>query len=193
MIDEKLIEKLIGLGLSIEQYLGLYLIYIGNSNLYNTYRNKFYVQGSILLDNKLMGYINDSNEITPKFEQEFKEFLQTKEDEPFIEIFKELKKHYPVKVEAGKSVRRLHSNPDKCKKLYKKILTGPGGKLDLEKHKHILKCIDFETIERKKGRKEEFWQLMPTYLHQRSWELVEEDLSKINNLPTKENTNYEVI
>ena len=53
--------------------------------------------------------------------------------------------------------------------------------MDYEKHNHILKCIDFEV---KRGLKEVMrntGSLWEAYLHQRSWELVEEDLNKVDS------------
>lgn len=193
MIDEKLIEKLIGLKLSIQDYLVMYLIYIKNFNLLETYVNMRFI-GDWNYHLYVNHYLESDKKLTPKFEEDFKEFLIAKFDsEAFEKLFLELKQHYPAKVVTKtKATRRLHNDKTKCKKLYAKILTKSNGELDYEKHNHILKCIDFEVSERIKGGNEEFWQLMGSYLHQRSWELVEEDLGK-SGVVVKENTNYDVI
>lgn len=198
MIDEKLIERLIGNGLSIEEYLILSLIYQGKFELLESYEKNVGVSDHVDLILREV-YLNLNLKTPPKvnvkFEQEFKEFLVAKFDsEAFEKLFIELKKHYPAKViTKTKATRRLHNDKAKCKKLYAKILTKSNGELDYEKHNHILKCIDFEVKERIKGGNEEYWQLMGSYLHQRSWELVEEDLDKAGSIIPKENTNYDVI
>lgn len=198
MIDEKLIERLIGNGLSIEEYLILSLIYQGKFELLESYEKNVGVSDHVDLILREV-YLNLNLKTPPKvnvkFEQEFKEFLVAKFDsEAFEKLFIELKEHYPAKViTKTKATRRLHNDKAKCKKLYAKILTKSNGELDYEKHNHILKCIDFEVKERIKGGNEEYWQLMGSYLHQRSWELVEEDLDKSGSTIPKENTNYDVI
>lgn len=199
MIDEKLIERLIGTKLSIEGYLILSFLYNKKSNLMDSYVNSIfvdkYIPESIVEELMSKEYLGENDAVLPKFEEHFKEFLVAKFDsEAFEKLFIELKEHYPAKViTKTKAIRRLHNNKAKCKKLYAKILTKSNGELDYEKHNHILKCIDFEVKERIKGGNEEYWQLMGSYLHQRSWELVEEDLNKVDSTIPKENTNYDVI
>ena len=199
MIDEKLIERLIGTGLTIEEYLYAYLIYKKDYDLLQSYVSNLNFGKSPLIVDELTSKgclkLKDYRKTTPFFEQKFKEFLVAKFDsEAFEKLFIELKEHYPAKViTKTKATRRLHNDKTKCKKLYAKILTKSNGELDYEKHNHILKCIDFEVKERIKGGNEEYWQLMGSYLHQRSWELVEEDLDKAGSTIPKENTNYDVI
>ena len=197
MIDEKLIERLIGTGLTIEDYLILSLKYNNKDNVLNSYSNNIsHITDLVYDDLAYRGYVeHESYKLTPLFEEHFKEFLVAKFDsEAFEKLFIELKEHYPAKViTKTKAIRRLHNDKAKCKKLYAKILTKSNGELDYEKHNHILKCIDFEVKERIKGGNEEYWQLMGSYLHQRSWELVEEDLDKVGSTIPKENTNYDVI
>lgn len=101
-------------------------------------------------------------------------------NEIYEELFLEFKKLYPIKTPNG---RRLQGNIDKCKELYKKHITlyklsAP----DIKKHEHIIKCLDFQVNEYKKLRKIDFFQMMQTWLNQKTWELYEEDVKNQSEL-----------
>lgn len=178
------INRLIGLGLTIKQYMVLYLKYNDNQDILNTYENNIeiddYVSG---VEYQLLykkGYLDDKYELTDKFKAEVLKVPKVDNNITFEEAFEQLREHYPTKVIGpNRGVRRLQSDIDRCKKLYKKIIIDNYGDIDIKKHQFILQCIDFEVIERKRGKNEAYWQLLPTYLNQRGWELVEEDVKKL--------------
>lgn len=183
------INRLIGLGLSIEEYMILYLLHNDNRDILDSYNNNIgfgedrYLS-DILEDLDIKGYITNNEEgesvCTDKFSKEVLKIPQVNSNITFEEAFEQLREHYPTKVIGpNRGVRRLQSDIDRCKKLYKKIIIDNYGDIDIKKHQFILQCVDFEVIERKRGKNEAYWQLLPTYLNQRGWELVEEDVKKL--------------
>jgi len=178
------INRLIGLGLTIKQYMILYLKYNDNQDILNTYENNIEIDDYVSsVEYQLLykqGYLDDKYELTDKFKAEVLKVPKVDNNITFEEAFEQLREHYPTKVIGpNRGVRRLQSDIDRCKKLYKKIIIDNYGDIDIKKHQFILQCIDFEVIERKRGKNEAYWQLLPTYLNQRGWELVEEDVKKL--------------
>ena len=178
------INRLIGLGLTIKQYMILYLKYNDNQDILNTYENNIEIDDYVSsVEYQLLykqGYLDDKYELTDKFKTEVLKVPKVDNNITFEEAFEQLREHYPTKVIGpNRGVRRLQSDIDRCKKLYKKIIIDNYGDIDIKKHQFILQCIDFEVIERKRGKNEAYWQLLPTNLNQRSWELVEEDVKKL--------------
>lgn len=178
------INRLIGLGLTIKQYMILYLKYNDNQDILNTYENNIEIDDYVSsVEYQLLykqGYLDDKYELTDKFKAEVLKVPKVDNNITFEEAFEQLREHYPTKVIGpNRGVRRLQSDIDRCKKLYKKIIIDNYGDIDIKKHQFILQCIDFEVIERKRGKNEAYWQLLPTYLNQRGWELVEEDVMKL--------------
>lgn len=181
------INKLIGLGLSIEEYTILYLLHNDHGDILESYDNNIgFSRGANYQLNKLYekGYFYEDDEgnrhFTDKFKTEVLKVPEVDNNISFQQAFEQLREHYPTKVIGpNRSVRRLQSDIDRCKKLYKKIIIDNYGDIDIKKHQFILQCVDFEVIERKRGKNEAYWQLLPTYLNQRGWELVEEDVKKL--------------
>lgn len=183
------INRLIGLGLSIEEYMILYLLHNDNRDILDSYNNNIGFGEdrdlSDILDNLYdKGYINNDENgesiCTDKFKTEVLKIPKVDNNISFEEAFEQLREHFPTKVTSPNgAVRRLQSDIDRCKKLYKKTIVFSDGTIDLESHKFILQCIDFEVNERRKGKNEAYWQLLPTYLNQRGWELVEDDVEKL--------------
>lgn len=93
----------------------------------------------------------------------------------FDDAFADLKAHYPSKTPDG---RRLHSDPERCKKLYREIILVLGV-VNEDKHSLILQCIDYQVKEAKKFGKLNFIQMLPTWLFQKTWMLYEEEVKKI--------------
>lgn len=183
------INRLIGLGLTIQEYMILYLLYNDNRDILDSYNNNIGFGEdrdlSDILDNLYdKGYINNDENgesiCTDKFKTEVLKIPKVDNNISFEEAFEQLREHFPTKVTSPNgAVRRLQSDIDRCKKLYKKTIVFSDGTIDLESHKFILQCIDFEVNERRKGKNEAYWQLLPTYLNQRGWELVENDVEKL--------------
>lgn len=186
------INRLIGLGLTIQEYMILYLMYNDNQDVLDSYMNNIeYITMNTLQSLADRGYLTyfeagidrdhlDYFKLTDKFKTEVLKVPKVDNNITFEEAFEQLREHYPTKVIGpNRGVRRLQSDIDRCKKLYKKIIIDNYGDIDIKKHQFILQCIDFEVIERKRGKNEAYWQLLPTYLNQRGWELVEEDVKKL--------------
>lgn len=97
----------------------------------------------------------------------------------FAEAFEQLRDHYPS--QAGKSERRLKGNVARCKTLYQNIIT-KNGVIDEELHSMILQCINYEIKIRTKNRSLDYFQMLATWLQQRTWEVylkdVEEEIKK---------------
>lgn len=181
------INRLIGLGLSIEEYMILHLLHNDHGDILESYDNNIgFSRGANYQLNKLYekGYFYEDTEgnrhFTDKFKTEVLKIPKVDNNISFEEAFEQLREHFPTKVTSPNgAVRRLQSDIDRCKKLYKKTIVFSDGTIDLESHKFILQCIDFEVNERRKGKNEAYWQLLPTYLNQRGWELVEDDVEKL--------------
>lgn len=186
------INRLIGLGLTIQEYMILYLLYNDNKDILDSYMNNIeYITMNTLQSLADRGYLTyfeagidrdrlDYFELTDKFKTEVLKIPKVNNNISFEEAFEQLREHFPTKVTSPNgAVRRLQSDIDRCKKLYKKTIVFSDGTIDLESHKFILQCIDFEVNERRKGKNEAYWQLLPTYLNQRGWELVEDDVEKL--------------
>jgi len=94
----------------------------------------------------------------------------------FDQAFQQLREHYPIKTPEG---RRLHQDIDRCKKIYKDIVF-KFGRVDEEKHSLILQCINFMVKEASKFNKLEYIKMLPTYLQQKSWDTVIDDVSDMN-------------
>lgn len=112
----------------------------------------------------------------------------------FDTLFKELLSTYPnsVKRITG-GTRRLHNDLVRCKTLYKKtIITGISVSPNNTLHKKILLCVQLYYKEHLKDNKQEFMQLLATFLSQRTWEQYINEVSNIEIL-TKDTKNYDAI
>ncbi len=176
------IDKLIECDLSFDEYF--LLLYLYNEDMDSIFK---YFVGDNKLDlltfRKLVvnGWIEDSLtfndelgnlKLTDKFAKEFMGIIINK-NLNFDECFQQLREYYPIK--AGNSERRLQGNIDKCKKLYQFTIM-KNGKIDEQLHNIILQCINFEINLRTKNRSLEYFQLLATWLGQRTWELYKEDV-----------------
>jgi len=91
------------------------------------------------------------------------------QEKDFIQLFQQLKDTYPKTVPAENgSLRRLHGDLSRCKRLYQKLIINDYG-LDKELHNKILGAITREVQERTKGRNLPFMQNLVTYLHQQNY------------------------
>lgn len=110
----------------------------------------------------------------------------------FDTCFKELLANYPTSVKRMTGgVRRLHNDLPRCKKLYKLCLVSFGN-IDIDLHRKILLCVQMYHREHLKDNKQEFMQLLATFLHQKTWEQYINEVSNLEVLP-KPNTDYDAI
>jgi hypothetical protein len=141
------------------------------------------------------GFIVLTNEINITFSSikitnQTKELFNVQDNTDFDTLFKELLSTYPnsVKRVTG-GTRRLHNDLVRCKKLYKASLVSSK---NIDLHKKILLCIQLYYREHLKDNKQEFMQLLATFLSQRTWEQYLNEVTKIEVLP-KSNTDYDAI
>ena len=154
-----------------------------DTNSFNRLRNS----GFIVLTNEIDITFNSIKvtEIT-------KTLFNVQDNAHFDVCFRELLSTYPnsVKRITG-GTRRLHNDLVRCKKLYKSCLVSPN-KIDVELHKKILLCVQKYYREHLKDNKQEFMQLLATFLSQRTWEQYINEVSNIEVL-TKDTKNYDAI
>lgn len=107
-------------------------------------------------------------------------------------LFKELLSTYPKSVKrVTGGTRPLHNDLQRCRKLYKSTILSIG-LVNKELHQKILLCVQKYYRDHLKDNKQEFMQLLATFLSQRTWEQYLEDVSNIQQLP-KETRNYDAI
>jgi hypothetical protein len=143
------------------------------------------------------GFIVLTNEINITFSSikitnQTKELFNVQDNTDFDILFKELLSTYPnsVKRVTG-GTRRLHNDLVRCKKLYKASLVS-SERVNKDLHKKILLCVQMYYREHLKDNKQEFMQLLATFLSQRTWEQYLNDVEKLEVLP-KSNTDYDAI
>ena len=97
----------------------------------------------------------------------------------FEEAYKMLKEHYPRKVVCSdSSIRHLHTDNDRCIRLFKDIIL-VNGVVDTEKLSFILQCVNYIVNTATRGRKLGYMQMLVTFLHQKGWESVSDDVMEI--------------
>lgn len=113
--------------------------------------------------------------LTDKFKQDVLRIPETK-NITFDQAFEQLRQHYPSK--AGNSERRLQGDVERCKRLYQNIIV-KNGKIDDELHNLVLQCINFEINLRTKNRSLEYFQMLATWLQQKTYTLYMDDVQQI--------------
>ena len=99
-----------------------------------------------------------------------KKLFNVVDNQQFDLLFKELLANYPTSVKRMTGgVRRLHNDLPRCKKLYKSSLVSPNG-INTDLHHKIMLCVQLYHREHLKDNKQEFMQLLASFLHQRTWE-----------------------
>jgi len=145
-----------------------------DTNSFNRLRNS----GFIVLTNEIDITFNSIKvtEIT-------KTLFNVQDNAHFDVCFRELLSTYPnsVKRITG-GTRRLHNDLVRCKKNYKTTIVH-NGVINLELHKKIILCIQMYYREHLKDNKQEFMQLLATFLSQRTWEQYLSDLTNVTTLP----------
>ncbi len=121
-----------------------------------------------------------------------KKLFNAVDNQQFDLLFKELLANYPTSVKRPTGgVRRLHNDLTRCKKLYKSYLVS-NGTINIDLHRKIQLCVQLYHREHLKDNKQEFMQLLATFLHQKTWEQYLNEVSNIQELP-KSNTDYDAI
>ncbi len=132
------------------------------------------------------------NEI--KVTEQAKNLFNIQDDTKFEDLFKELLHTYPKSVKRLTGGRRpLHNDLSRCKKLYKIIIVDRvSSSLNTTLHQNILLCIQKYHNDHRRDNKEEFMQLLVTFLFQRTWEQYLEDIDNFKEV-TKQPGNYDAI
>ena len=180
MIVDK--ERMINFKLSLEGLFILDCLYNEDSETITNYVNNVnLIPEQVFLNLIKDGWLTSTGtryftlkniEITEKYQVEYLAIPITK-NITFDDAFVQLRLAFP-KI-AGTSGRRLQSNIDKCKVLYKKAIFSTGH-LDEELHNKILQCIKYEIKIRTTSRNLEYFQLLPTWLGQKTWEIYLEEI-----------------
>lgn len=130
------------------------------------------------------------NEI--KVTDQAKNLFNVSDNKEFEILFKELLSTYPKSVKrVTGGTRPLHNDLQRCKKLYKSTIMSIG-LVNKELHQKILLCAQKYHRDHLKDNKQEFMQLLATFLSQRTWEQYIDEVSNLEVLP-KPNTDYDAI
>lgn len=179
------IERLIEGKMNLEGYFVCWALYNNEENLLERYckaiTNKIPTSifktlvndGYLIFNGEGETFTLTNIELTDKFKLEILKLKDAPIGISFDQAFEQLREHYPTKRPNGS---RLHQNLERCRKLYEKAVVGPLGRVDEELHATILQCVNFTVNEKMKTRSLDYLQLLPTYLEQKNWEPVMEDV-----------------
>lgn len=144
--------------------------------------------GFIVLTDDVISF--DSIRVT----EQTKNLFNVSDNLEFETAFKELLSTYPKSVKRiTGGTRPLHNDLARCKKLYKlTIVDRVSFSLNKTLHQKILLCVQKYYRDHLKDNKQEFMQLLATFLSQRTWEQYLDEVSNIQELP-KPNTDYDAI
>lgn len=173
------LEKLTEHGLSADLYCILYCIYYKDSHTLIKYLNSV-GKPPISSYDKLsdLGFIMPLEKEKPTIESiiltdKFTNLFVSKEAlQDFNKLFEELIETYPKKV----GNRRLHTEKDNCKLLYKKLLV-KANKIDTELHKTIIEALKKEIQERSLSGNLGYMVQLPRYIRSKGWEVYLDDSS----------------
>lgn len=121
------------------------------------------------------------NEI--KVTEQTKNLFKVPNNEEFETMFKELLSTYPKSVKRiTGGTRPLHNDLQRCKKLYKLTISDRVSfSLNQTLHQQILLCVQKYYKDHLKDNKQEFMQLLATFLSQRTWEQYLDQISSLSN------------
>jgi len=180
------IERLIKFSLSIEGYFICYCLYNEKEDELLRYITKVNKIPSNVFDQLIGGewitysgkdgkYTVDNIELTERFSRDILMIIPHK-NMSFDECFQQLREHYPII--AGNSGRRLHGDLARCINLYKTTIV-KNGRINDELHSVILQCVNFEINLRTKNKSLDYFQLLATWLSQKTWELYKDDVENL--------------
>jgi len=173
-------------GLTGTQYMLLELLKVRNNKVIRQYLDMDPSAKEDLLVLKTLGYILKMDKTGYLINHKQINQVIDLKDELFWEIFG----MYPIKVYNGNVTRILRaSSPDskeaqECLKKYKtKVKT-------IEKHEHIVKCLNVELGMRNKEKNTEYMQKLVTWLNQSSWENYESFVNEAGNMNLENKESY---
>lgn len=127
-----------------------------------------------------------------KVTEQTKNLFNVQDNTHFDALFRELLSTYPKSVKRiTGGTRPLHNDLVRCKKLYKSTICSNSVSAN-NLHQKILLCVQKYYRDHLKDNKQEFMQLLATFLSQRTWEQYMDDISNIQVL-TKDTKNYDAI
>ena len=117
--------------------------------------------------------------------EQAKNLFKLPDNENFEVLFKELLATYPKSVKRiTGGTRPLHNDLQRCRKLYKITISDRVSfSLNQTLHKKILLCVQQYYRDHLKDNKQEFMQLLATFLSQRTWEQYLDQVSNLEELP----------
>lgn len=145
---------------------------------------------TLLKDLRSKGYIafSDKEKISfkdLKITDKTKELFGLSSSINFENAFEEFRSLYPSKVPDGRgSIRRLHQDLPRCKRLYQEIIGEKN--IDLKKHELMKNCVTLYHKEHMRGGRTAYMQMLATWLHQKTYEQYLEETNK--NIPVIENS-----
>ena len=170
------LNKLYNNKLKLEDYFILYCLVNKEEELLSRYTT---ICGGIATDTfqrlRNSGFIVLSNEINITFSsinvtEQTKNLFNIQDNTDFEILFKELLSTYPKSVKRiTGGTRPLHNDLVRCKKLYKSTVLSNIG-INVNLHQKILLCVQKYYRDHLKDNKQEFMQLLATFLSQRTWE-----------------------
>lgn len=171
------LEKLTENGIDAHLYCILYNVYYKNSRILLSYLNSVGKPSKSMFQ-KLSdeGFIEPLGGDKPTLEnlkltEKFTNLFVTKgTQKEFNKLFEELVAEYPVKV----GNRRLITEKDNCKSLYKKIIIS-NNQINYELHNKIIKALKKEKQERYMENSSQFMVQMVRYIRNKMWETYMDD------------------
>lgn len=100
-------------------------------------------------------------------------------------LFEEFKKCYPSAVKTGYAKRRLHTDMNRCRKIYGKIVEA-----NIDKHKLMCEAAKMYYREKDKANSLMYMQALPAWLEQANYEPYIEEIKK-GEIIEEEKTNVE--
>jgi len=183
------IESLLSNKLKLEEYFILFCLVNSDEDLLVKYITHCgAIDTNIFQKLRQSGFIVLSNEVDITFNSirvtdQTEKLFGSKNSIEFDLLFQEVLATYPNKVKRlTGGTRRLHNDLVRCKKNYKTTIVH-NGVINLELHKKIILCIQMYYREHLKDNKQEFMQLLATFLSQRTWEQYLSDLTNVTTLP----------
>lgn len=202
MIDQISVDlnKLYANKLKLEDYFILFCLSHKDEDLLTKYVNNC---GGIDTINfhrlRNSGFIILQDEINITFDsikitEQTKILFNMQDNTQFEVLFKELLSVYPKSVKRiTGGTRPLHNDLARCRKLYKLTISDRVSfSLNTNLHSKILLCVQKYYRDHLKDNKQEFMQLLATFLSQRTWEQYLDDINNLTELP-KDTRNYDAI
>lgn len=185
------LNKLYANRLKIEDYLILFCLVHNDEEMLMKY-----ITATGRIETLIFQRLRNSGFIVLKSESEIlfndievteqaKNLFKLPDNENFEVLFKELLSTYPKSVKRiTGGTRPLHNDLQRCRKLYKITISDRVSfSLNQTLHKKILLCVQQYYRDHLKDNKQEFMQLLATFLSQRTWEQYLDQVSNLEELP----------